>query len=434
MSAHNRAGNWFQPKKAICLAILLSPLARGADVADEVRTLREQNDKLQQELSRQKAVIEELQKSVQRLGDQHKNEEAAEPSSKGLLSKPFSSSNIILSGEAGLAFFDQARRGATPNSEFRVDEARLFLDVKLWEDIYFYTELNIIERESEDEYVYMGELYVDFENILPQAGERLLNLRVGRFYIPFGEEYLERHAIDNPLVSHSLSDLWGVDEGVEIYGALGKLRYVAAVQNGGLPSLRDYNSDKAVAGRISYQPTSWLTLSGSGMRTGNLDTANDQFSALWFGNGFFETLAPAAKTFHADLFEGDIKLSLSNAYVKGAGGYIRYGDSSPARDHRDIYYYYVEGLYDFSEKFYTAARFSQIFADKGFPLVGGGDFGERMFGPLTSDLWRLSLGLGYRWTKDVITKIEYSFNGGKQLNGVERSQENLFGAEIAVRF
>jgi hypothetical protein len=428
-------------KEALCLGLLLSPLAYGADVADEVRTLREQNEKLQQELSRQKTVIEDLQKSVRQLGDQRKNEEPVDTGPKGLLSKPFSSSNIILGGEAGVVFFDQGKKGAFPNSEFRIDEARLFLDVKLWEDVYFYTELNIIERESADEYMYVGELYVDFENLFPRAGERLLNFRAGRFYIPFGEEYLERHAVDNPLISHSVSDLWGVDEGVEVYGQIEKWRYVAAIQNGGNPSLRDYDSDKSFAARISYLPTSWLAVSASGMRTGDINSSKDKFSAMWFGNGFFEALSASAPTFNADLFEGDIKLSLnSRAYLKGAGGYIHYSDKSPTGNDRDMYYYFTEGLYNFTEKFYGAARFSQIFADEGFPLVGGGDFVYHMFGPtfggptLSSELWRLSLGLGYRWNRNVITKMEYSFNGGQELNGTDRDQENLFGAEIAVRF
>ena len=39
--------------------------------------------------------------------------------------------------------------------------------------------------------------------------------------LPFGEEYQVRNAIDNPLVTHSLSDVWGIDEGVQVYGTLG---------------------------------------------------------------------------------------------------------------------------------------------------------------------------------------------------------------------
>ena len=105
-------------------------------------------------------------------------------------------------------------------------------------------------------------------------------------YVPFGEEYLSRYAIDNPLISHSLSDLWGVDEGVELYGKVGPVRYTMAVQNGGIPDTLDYNDDKSVAGRLEYDPARWLHLSASGMRTGDLQVSGDQLSAMWFGNGF----------------------------------------------------------------------------------------------------------------------------------------------------
>lgn len=36
--------------------------------------------------------------------------------------------------------------------------------------------------------------------------------------------------MENPLISHSLSDLWGIDPGVELYGTVGDFNYVVAVQ------------------------------------------------------------------------------------------------------------------------------------------------------------------------------------------------------------
>lgn len=427
--------------KATCLALALACLtAHAGDNSDVLKQLQEQNKKLQGQLDQQKKIIEQLQQSVRQLGDKEKETAENTPAdalAKGLLSKPFSSSNIILSGEGGVGFFEQPPHGQFPKSEFRIDEAKLFFDVKLWEDVYLFTEVNITEREAYDNSIYVGELYLDFENLLPKWGERWLNVRAGRFYIPFGEEYTNRRAIDNPLVSHSLSDLWGVDEGVELFGKIAdKWRYALAVQNGGNPMLHDYTSDKSVAGRVSYDLKPWLGFSLSGMRTGDVDPGEDrdQFSAMWFGNGFFKAISPAATLFHADLVEGDVKFTLPRGSVKGAGGFVHSSDNSPVHNPRDVYYYFVEGVGDVTSQFYLAARVSQIFADGGFPLVGGGDFGERMYGPLTDELWRFSIGAGYHWSKNLLLKAEYSFNGGHTVNGVSRSQENLIGAEIAFRF
>jgi len=78
-------------------------------------------------------------------------------------------------------------------------------------------------------------------------------------------------------------------------------------------------------------------------------------------------------------------------------------------------------------------RFSEVIADKGIPIVGNGNSGD-YFSALTTDLWRLSLGIGYRFSDRLIIKTEYSFEGGQQVNGESRNQENFFGTEIAFKF
>src|SRR6185503_10565035 len=111
---------------------------------------------------------------------------------------------------------------------------------EIWNHVYFFSELNIVTREDDDFRLQAGEVYVDFENLSRWWNrDGQLNLRAGRFDIPFGEEYLTRDAIDNPLISHSITDLWGVDEGLELYGEIAGVQYVAALQNGGHPALRD---------------------------------------------------------------------------------------------------------------------------------------------------------------------------------------------------
>lgn len=422
------------PGQALSLWLMLaaSTNARGSDLAAELKELKARNRQLEEQVGRQQRALENLEKTVLEL-----KEGPVRPDSgqlKDLLTKPFSAGNLVLSGEAGLAFFEQGSKGQFPNSEFRVEEAKLFLDAKVFEDVYAFVELNLTEREERDKWIYLGELYVDFENVLKHWEHKWLNVRAGRFDTPFGEEYLYRDAIDNPLISHSLSDIWGVDEGIEIYGNAGKFGYVAAVQNGGDPSQHDFDEAKAFIAKLSYRPTDWLYLSASGMTTGDNNTEDDKFSALWFGNGFFKQIGPAATTqsFRADLFEGDIKLTLARGHWLTAGGYVYATDSSG--NERDIFYWFSEGVFDFTKKFYGAARFSQIRAEDGYPLVGGGNFGERMFGVLTDDLWRLSLGLGYHLSEQVLLKLEYSFNGGSTVRGESRDRENSLAAEIAVKF
>jgi len=254
---------------------------------------------------------------------------------------------------------------------------------------------------------------------------------------PFGEEYLVRYAIDDPLVSHSLSDLWGVDPGVEAYGALGKFSYVVAVQNGsGANGVQDFNGDKAVTGRISFDPNSHWHFSVSGMRTGDLSAQNDMVSAEWFGGGLFRSLgSPATTTFHANLVEGDVTVRWKSGHVGAFGGYARYNDNDSIADNgRDIYYYSVEAVQNLPKKFYAAARFSEILADRGIPIVGFGGFDDYFYTSLSTQLWRMSMGLGYRFSDRLIIKTEYSLEQGLEADGETRDHEDFFGTEAAFKF
>ena len=413
------------------------------ETKQQLQELKQENHSLQEQLKKQAALIEALTHKVDNLQettaqrgrelDQLKDTgPAAATSVASTLGK------VNLSGEGAVAFFASGREGVFPNSEFRVDETKLFIEAPVMADVYFYTELNLMTREAYDLTLQLGEAYLDFENISKLwKQDRMLNLRIGRMDIPFGEEYINRDAIDNPLITHSLSDLWGVDEGIELYGSIGRVSYVAAVQNGGAPGVRDFDGDKSVAGRVSYDPAKWLHLSVSGMRTGDLNSPNDWWSELYFANGWFLPIGSADTTkFHANLVEGDVEVRLPHGHVKMFGGYARYDDNDPNADNRrDIYYYSVEGVHDLTHKLYAAVRFSQIFADQGYLIGGLGNMDDYVFGgTLTDEIWRLSLGLGYRWSPNLITKIEYSFERGKEVGGGKRDQEDLFALQAAFKF
>jgi len=108
---------------------------------------------------------------------------------------------------------------------------------------------------------------------------------------------------------------------------------------------------------------------------------------------------------------------------------------STADNHRDIYYYCVEGVHDLVRKLYAGARFSQIFAPNGFPIAANGDPSQFLFsGTLTDEIWRLSLCLGYRWSENLILKTEYTFERGKEVGGGTRNHEDLFAIQAAFKF
>jgi len=402
----------------------------------QIRQLREQNESLQQQLRKQQEMIDALNRKVGGMAPDTaaKNDaEAAAGKTPG-----FSLGKVHISGEGAAGFFHSGDDGQFPEGEFRVDEAKLFVEAPIWRDIYFFSEVNIFIREEGSFNLRAGELYLDVENLsrLWKKDEQV-NLRVGLMDIPFGEEYLTRDAIDNPLISRSIMDLWGVDEGVELYGSFGKFSYVVAVQNGSVNRLHDYNSDKAVVGRVSLDPNRWLHLSVSAMRTGDLDVMRDGFSELWLGAGLVRPLGgPSTTTFGAELLQGDVQMKLPQTTLKAYGGVLRYDDNDPAANNRRyVYYYTLEAQQKLYKGLYAAGRWSQVFAEEGFPISGNGNVDQFAFGPtLTEGLWQLSLGLGYRWNKQLVLKAEYTFERGHALGGARRDEEDMFSTVIAFAF
>jgi len=422
---------------AASLYVFATPAHAGdTNLEEQVQLLREQNAILQQQLQKQSQSLDALTQKVRGLEAANTERENAGAENSGLAESGFNLGKAVLSGEGGVGFQKTGSEGFSPNSSFTVEEARLFLDAPVWKDVYFFSEVDLATPENNSAQVNLNELYVDFENVSQLWGrDDQLNVRVGKLDIPFGEEYLTRHAIDNPLILNSVSDFWGVNPGVEIYGALEKFSYCVAVQNGGGSGLQDDNDDKAVAGRISFDPNRHWHFSMSGMRTGNINAQNSGLSAEWFGNGFFQSIgSPATTTFHVNAVELDTTARWAGGYVKAFGGFAQYGDNDPTRGNgRDIFYYSAEVVQNLPKNFYAVTRLSEAIAANGYPIVGNGSAGE-YFSALTTDLWRLSLGLGYRFCDRLIIKTEYAFEGGRQVNGESRNQENFFGTEVAFKF
>jgi len=412
--------------------------ANDTNLEQQVQLLREQNALLQQQVQKQSQSLDALTQKVQNLeaaDSQRENKVDKVAENSAPANDGFSLGKVVVTGEGGVGFQKTGPAGFSPDSSFVVQEARLFLDAPVWKDVYFFSEVDLATPEDNSSQVNLGQLYLDFEDVSQLWGrDGQLNVRAGKMEIPFGEEYQTRNAIDNPLIRNSVSDFWGYDPGLEIYGALGKWSYVVAVQNGG-GDMPDNNDDKSVSGRIGFDPDKTWHFSLSGMRTGNINAQNFGLSAEWFGCGFFQSIgSPATTTFNVNAVELDTTARWASGYVRAFGGVAVYDDNDPTRGNgRNIYYYSAEVVQNLPKNFYAVTRFSEAIAANGYPIMGNGNSAE-YFSALTTDLWRLSLGIGYRFCDRLIIKTEYAFEGGQQVNGGPRDKENFFGSEIAFKF
>ena len=175
------------------------------------------------------------------------------------------------------------------------------------------------------------------------------------------------------------------------------------------------------------------------MRTGKLATVADNLSELWFGNGFFRALGPSASTptFWANLLEFDATARWNGGHISAAIGQVRFDDSDTQRDNsRDMKYGYVEAVQSITAPLFTAVRYSEIRAPRGYPLVGWGTMGAYFFKPgvLTEELRRVSVGLGYRFGPPLVLKAEYSWESGRMTSGAKRDHEDFFGTQLGVKF
>lgn len=426
----------FSPSRRACsfASALFLPLAfaQAQDPGLTLQQLADTNRQLQQQLAAQAKTISELQARMATL-EQSRTDAAAAPTAAAAPAAG-GDETVRLSAEVGLGYFQSGSDGAFPDGQFQVREARLYVEAPVWHSIFFHSELDLMTPEASDSNVHFGELYADIEDVPGPWSEGAVNLRLGRINIPFGEEYQVRNVMENPLISHSLSDIWGYDQGIEAYGKAAGISYAGGVLDGGINQLRNFHSSRSAAARIGYSGAKWWKVSASAMRTGRIASTGDQLSAVWFGNGFFRTVTTGAAQFWANLVEADAKVKWNGGAVNGAVGQAQANDSRPG-DFRRLNYYYVEATQAFTPELYGAVRWSEIRAPGGYPLAGQGLMGEYFFsGLLTTRLQRLSVGAGYRFGDPVVLKVEYSPEWGRTAAGGGRGDEDLFSTELGLKF
>ncbi|MFM9079716.1 MAG: FtsB family cell division protein [Opitutaceae bacterium] len=427
--------------------------SRAADLDSleaELRALRGQNAALKAQVERQQTMIEEFARRYSELRGEKPAGTATEsrqsapvaaapaPAAEKPAAPPLAISQklgkIQLSGEGAVAYFGGQRNAYFSRDVFRPDELKLFLEAPLGGSSYFFTEVDVFTRDSTSGSLRSGELYLELEGVSRLWGrDGQMTLRLGRVDIPFGEEYAQRDVIDNPLISHSVADFWGIDEGIEAFGTIGGVQYVLAAQNGGTNFAFDFASSKAVTLRVGFDPTPGLHFSLSGIRTGRIFQTSDTRAELWFGNDWIRRRTGSVATnFWADGIGGDLRKTFRSGHLAASAGRIRYRDDDPTRRFAtSATYASVEGVARMSRQLHFGARFSLADSDRGFNLIGDG------LSPSprpTEFLWRLSLGGGYQLTPHLLLKGEYSLNRGRWLGGARRDGENQVATEAAFKF
>ena len=150
----------------LLVRVPLSSLAADTNVESRLEALQQQNEALQSQLRQQQQLIDSLQRDVakihqaddQRDTDKQNPQAAATEPAESTKSSGFNFGKVHLSGEGGAGIFETGSQGQFPNAEFRVDEAKLFVDAQVWEDVYAFAEINLATREEPDVDLHLGEM------------------------------------------------------------------------------------------------------------------------------------------------------------------------------------------------------------------------------------------------------------------------------------
>ena len=354
--------------------------------------------------------------------------------------------NIEIRGFAGAGFYDTGSNGTYPHGGFGIKEASLFVTADIWDDVELFMELQTNRLGKDDQlFTRTGEVLVHFRDVVAD-NRRRVGVKVGRFDIPFGEEYLWQDAIDNPLITNSASYVYGWDEGVLIYGDLGPVAFVAALTDGTDERSFEDHDDKALNLKLSGKPADRWYLSFSAMRNGKAGK-----SAVEFGGSHFEPVGAshlssvgtsASDQVDGVLFQVDARYDFSGdrGYVSAFAGTARQDDDDGQFD-RDFNWFGVEAYRRLSDRWYAVGRYSEIGtydSEEGYHFDGkiyAG--GNAQFGYDTERFRRLGVGAGFQPNPRVTIKFEV---GRDWFDLIDTStargtgDRSFAAAELAVRF
>lgn len=276
--------------------------------------------------------------------------------------------------------------------------------------------------------------YLDYDDV-PAPGSLV---RLGQRKIDFGQETWVDNPVENILISASVSRVTGYGIGAALRGQIGNWKmapsYEIGFVNGPRGVTRRPSSGVPFSVKLDLPLPHDVFVSASYFTTGSLD--GDDLSALSVAE--VSDAPPGALEWERSLWELDVRYGYGPTGARGiipstdlprtmlGATYGRFNDSADGAPGRGGDYWFIEGLYNFSPRFYGAARYSTVeLDDNSFAELGNSPVAVNSYA-------RTSIGLGYRlsWLADL--KAEYTMN---RTGGARPGPSlNAFSAGIAAKF
>jgi hypothetical protein len=352
--------------------------------------------------------------------------------------------NFDLRGFAAFTYLDTGRTGTNPNGSFFVKEATLFLDAEVWEHATISSEIWLARYLFGDRFT-ANELYLRLDGLFAGADGRGLGLKVGRFELPFGEEYLRWDAHETPMIIFSAADPYGVDEGLELFGRAGPVGWIASLSTGTFGNGADDAPGKLAAAKLYGDVGPDLYLSGSVLSSGKAAQ-----SALALSGTALNPVGAAASSslgaspsdeVEALCWEIDAKIAArrrANLYV--GFGRASIDDEVDAFD-RDLTWFLVEPALRVSDELELVVRYSAIGTfddDEGYLFRGKIAAEGEDFGYDASALRRLAAGARWTLNPHISAKLEVGHDWFDLIDASPLDDENderlYVGVELVASF
>jgi hypothetical protein len=425
-------------------------------------------------------IIQQLERRVEQLEARDDDERAQPaPESRAVVDQQATyesgggwADRVQISGSANTGWYGGRADSVIPQDAFQIWDARFFVDAELGRDVRLGETLLVrdIGMLFEWDLVRLGalqnrvgELYADFQGLGDQGWA---NAQVGRFQIPVGENYLRfsQGYRDNPFISNTVGGPWWWDEGVRVYGREGIFGWVASVSDGETQFNFDPNDDKQVTLKLFADPTPWLHVSASGLRSGSMGSSSSPaMGALWLGESWARAFGSGSgvDNYVGGVMVGDGPNRLKESWLAGgdvilefpdlvriwlAGGWYGIDSTGAHLYDRDLFYWIAEIVLEGAAAAPVLAPFYLGLRANGLGTYDSNQgylLDSRLAGSLgynAKSLEAYSMLLGWRLTDGVTLRAEYSIRDVNVVNGVTSAirgnarGQDTYGVEIGVDF
>jgi len=372
-------------------------------------------DTKEDEIRALKAQVQQLLERIEKLEEEQEKVKEEKEKAKEPVVLSTKDSKLTLKGRFFVGYFSSEREGSSyHDGSFEIPESKVQLTWKPLEKVEVVNRMSFNNASFNN----LDYFYLQVNQIIPQ--DEKSRLRIGKMKIDFGEETWINNPVEHKFITNSASNTSGYDEGIELYGNFipDTLGYAVSITNGNSGTGSDNQSSKATAIKIFGKPVKPLYLSGSYYLSNNLGTGKSEMSIAGLNS-----VPSGATNWNRNIWEIDAKIFCHNFEFFGAYG--SFADDITGADNRKGDYYFFQGVYNFTPKFYAGLRYSSVKLDD--------DAVYSLNGINANEYIRPSVVLSYKISKLMTLKAEYSWNKAK-VPGADDVDDDLFAIGLATQF